>query len=153
MSSFTFQVEQYSDVIEEMKGLYQEHWEEIALDKDVIKLNMDYETYDQMAQAGKIHVVTARADGKLIGYHMSMVSGHLHYKQSLTAFTDIFFLKKEFRKGTGAGYAMLKLMVSSLRERGVQKIYMGTKLHMDIGPLLERLKFKPIERLYTLVLE
>ena len=134
-----------------MRLLYLEHWEEVALNKDAIPLKMDYGRYNKLDDAGALHVVTARNDGELIGYHMSMVWTHMHYADSLTAFTDIFFLRKEYRKGTGAGIKLFKFMINSLRERGVQRIYMGTKLSLDIGPILERLGFKAIERIYTLV--
>lgn len=152
MAEFAYQVEPYEQAIEGMRLLYQEHWEEVALDKGAIRLNPDYAKYSALAKAGILNVVTARVSGELIGYHISMVWPHIHYADSLTAFTDIFFLKREYRKGTGAGVRLLKFMEKSLRERGVQKIYMGTKLLHDIGPLLERLGYKAIERIYTKVL-
>lgn len=148
----TYQVEQYTSAIDEMKELYQEHWEEIAGDKDVIKLNPNYETYAQMASLGFIHLVTVRDEENLVGYHLSLVYPHLHYMDSLTAFTDIFFLKKEYRKGR-VGINLFKYMEHSLRAKKVQKIYMGTKLKLDIGNLLERLGYTPIERLYTKILK
>ena len=148
----TYQVEQYNSAIDEMKELYLDHWEEIAGDKDIIKLNPNYELYTQMAKLGFIHLVTVRDEECLVGYHLSLVYPHMHYKDSLTAFTDIFFLKKEYRKGR-IGINLFKYMEHSLRAKGVQKIYMGTKLKHDIGNLLERLGYTPIERLYTKILK
>lgn len=146
-----FAVEPYGQTIAEMRELYREHWEEIAIDKDAIALEPDYESYADMDARGILHLVTARASGALVGYHLSMIRGHLHYKSSITCFTDIFYLKPAYRVGM-TGYRMLKFFRDSVKSRGVQKIYMGTKLAHDIGPLLERLGFKPIERLYTMVL-
>jgi len=133
-----------------MQEMYPEHWAEIALDKDAIKLDPDYEKYRAMAEAGILHLVTARCDGRLVGYHLSMIYPHMHYRKSLTCFTDVFYLKPEYRVGM-IGYKMLKFFRDSVKARGVQKIYMGTKLSHDIGPLLLRLGFNPIERIYTLV--
>lgn len=148
----TYQVEKYSLVIEEMKELYEYHWEEIAGDKDIIKLKPNYKAYLNMDSLGILNLVTVRDGDKLVGYHLSMVYPHLHYTDSLTAFTDIFFLKKEYRKGR-VGITLFKFMEKTLQERGVQKIYMGTKLSLDIGKLLERLGYTPIERLYTKILK
>lgn len=145
-----FAVEPYADAIEEMRELYEEHWQEIALDKDAIKLEPDYAKYAALAAVGILHLVTARIDGAIIGYHMSLIYPHLHYKSSLTCFTDVFFVKKEFRLGM-IGYNLLKFFRDSVKERGVQKIYMNTKLSLDLDVLLRRLGFKAIERVYTMV--
>ena len=154
MPEITFQVEPYGAAIDGMKALYAEHWEEVERDKDKIPLDPNFAAYEQMAENGLLHVVTVRADGVVVGYYMAVVMPALASKDSLTAYTDVFFLKKEYRHGTGAGYRLLRLMVNTLRARGVKRIYMGTKLgpEHDIGCLLERLGFNPIERIYTLVL-
>lgn len=151
MNDLQFAVEPYLKVIPEMAAIYPEHWEEIALDRDSIKLDPDYTRYARMALEGTLHVVTARHDGKLVGYHISMIAPHLHYKSSLTCFTDIFYLRREYREGLN-GYLMLKFFHDSLAGSPVQKIYMGTKLGLDLAPILDRLGFKAIERLYTKVL-
>jgi GNAT superfamily N-acetyltransferase len=145
-----YAVEDYLAVLPELRGLYPAHWAEIALDHDAIKLDPDYESYERMANAGILHLVTARNDGELVGYHLSMIHPHLHYRASLTCFTDVFYLKPEYRQGM-IGYRLLKTFRDSAKARGVQKIYMGTKLARDIGPLLARLGFTPIERLYSMV--
>ena len=131
-------------------ALYPDHWKEIALDHDAIKLDPDYDRYRSMADAGVILLITARDEGRLVGYHISMIHPHLHYRKSLTCFTDIFYLCPAYRVGM-VGYKMLKFFRDEAKARGVQKIYMGTKLAHDIGPLLLRLGFNPIERLYSMV--
>lgn len=143
-------VESYIDALPELKAIYPEHWAEIALDKAAIPLDPDYDAYERMAFAGILHLVTARKGGELVGYHLSMIHGHMHYRTSRTCFTDIFYLKPAYRTGM-VGYKLLRFFRDSVQGMGVQKIYMGTKLAHDIGPLLERLGFKPIERIYTMV--
>lgn len=145
-----YAVEPYGDAIAEMRELYHEHWQEIALDKDEIKLEPDYAKYAALAAVNILHLVTARIDGKIIGYHMSLIYPHLHYKSSLTCFTDVFYVKPEFRLGM-IGYNLLKFFRDSVKAKGVQKVYMNTKLSHDIDILLRRLGFKAIERVYTMV--
>ena len=152
--NITYQVEDYLQCLPELKDCYPEHFEELAADKKDIPLNPDYETYAMMAKAGVLHLVTVRVDGVLVGYHLSMIDPHLHYKQSLTCFTDIFLIRKPYRhlENSLIGLKLFKFMEESVKQKGVQRIYMGTKLHMDIDPILNRLGYNPKERLYTKVI-
>jgi len=150
-SVIIYQVESYSAALDDLKEIYPEHYEELAANKSSVKLNVNYAKYSQLESLGMLHLVTVRKDGLLAGYHLSMISPHLHYVDSLTCFTDIFFVRQQYRKEQNGmiGLKLFKFMEESLREKGVQRIYMGTKLHLDIGPILERLGYSPIERLYT----
>src|SRR5215469_12725938 len=109
----TFQVERYSDVLPELKAIIGLHWEEIALLKDKIKLDPDYDRYLALEESGVLHVITIRENGELIGYHIAFVTPHMHYKGDLMCFTDIFFLKKEYRKGL-AGAKLLKFVEAEM---------------------------------------
>jgi hypothetical protein len=147
----TYQVEKFEDIYLDIQQIFDDHWEEVALDKEAIKLNPDYDKYITLSKTGILHMVTAREDGNIIGYHISVIYPHIHYKDSLTCFTDIFFIVKEKRKGF-TGIKLLKFMEESVKAKGVQKIYMGTKLHIDISLLLERLNYKQIEKIFTKVI-
>ena len=147
----TFDVEPYSMVIPEMKAIYPEHWEELAFDKDIIELDPDYEAYNKMDKAGLIHVVTARFNNELVGYFIFCINFALHYKRSLTAHYDIFYLRKKYRKGRN-GIDFIRFAEQSLIEKNVQKIYTGVKLPHDFGLVFERLGYRPTERIYTKIL-
>ena len=69
-----YKEETYSQVIDEIKPLLEDHWEEIALNKEVIKLNPNYEMYEKLCNAGVMRIVTARDDGKLIGYCICIIA-------------------------------------------------------------------------------
>lgn len=142
--------EHWCDIEYELKQLFSDHWEEIARDKEIIKLNPDYKKYQALDKAGVLQVVTVRTseEQELVGYHVSLIHSHLHYSDSLTAFTDIFFLKQEYRKGR-TGIKLFQFVEKCLKQKGVQKIYMGTKLHLDISNILEYLGYTPIEKIYT----
>jgi len=142
-----FCVEDYADVIAEIKPYYALHYDELASNKE-IELDPNYEVYEKLHEAGVLHVVTARDNGILVGYHISFVMPHLHYKQSLTAHTDIYYLRKDCRVGMN-GVNLFKFMEQSLRVRGVERIYMMTKTDADKGVILERLGYVEKERIYT----
>ena len=143
-----FQVEEYEKVIEEIKPYYNSHYEEVAADKE-IELNPSYETYTTLALLGILHVVTVRNnDNNLIGYYIAIVTPHLHYKQSLTAVTDIYYLDPEYRFGRIA-IDFFKFIESSLKDRGVQRIYTMTKSFANKGKIFEYLGYTEKERIYT----
>jgi len=146
-----YKEEQYNDVINEIKPLLEHHYEEIALDKDVIKLNPDYDMYKKLCDSGVMKIITARDDGKLVGYLIAIIKYHLHYKDSLTAIDDIFYLDKSYRKGlTG-----VKLFIKTeeiLKKYGVQRVVLNTKLHHDVGAIFDRLGYKETERVFTKII-
>jgi ribosomal protein S18 acetylase RimI-like enzyme len=146
-----YKEEKYDEVINEIKPLLDLHYEEIALDKDVIKLNPDYDAYKSMNARGVIKIISARQDGKLIGYCICVVKGHLHYKDSLTAHNDIFYIKPEYRQGL-TGVKLFKATEEIMKKYGVQRIIMNVKRSNDIGAIFERLGYKETERVYTKII-
>ena len=134
-----------------MKPLWPAHWEEVAMNKNEIKLNPDFKTYEQYQIDGSLHIVVMREDGELAGYHISIVKPHLHYLQSLSAFTDVYYVSPKHRKGR-AGLRLFQEVEKTLKARGVQKIFTGTKKHLDMSRLLEYLGYKSTETLFTKLL-
>lgn len=150
MKELVFAVEAYLPAVEELRVLHAELWAEKARDHDAIPLDMNYQAYEDFAVLGALHLVTARHDGKLVGYHLSVIHPHLHYKTILTCYTDLFYLRKDFRTGL-TGYKMLKFFRDSVKERGAKLVYMGHSLTTDLGAVLGRLGFEPIECAYKLM--
>ena len=143
-----YQEESFDSVIGEWKILAVDHWNEIALNKDRIKLNPAWDKYKNSDTAGIWFCVTARDGGKLIGYFIGFVMPHLHYVDSMTLFYDIFYLKPEYRKGR-AGILLFKKVEECAKRRNVEKIYVSTKLSHDMGRIFEYLDYTPIERVYA----
>lgn len=146
----TFQVEKYEDVIEEIKPFYPQHYEELASDKEV-PLDPDYDAYEVLRKMGTLHVVTARFEKQLVGYHFSILTPHLHYRASLTAFTDIYYLRTDCRQGMN-GINFLKAVERSLEALGVQRLYVATKTDADKGSVFRWMGYKEKERVYTKML-
>lgn len=146
--TITYQSEGYSSVLPELKSLLPLHWEEIALDKDKIKLAPDYERYLALEKAGILHVITARCGTELVGYHISFVTPHMHYSNDLMCFTDIFFLKREYRKGL-AGLGLFRAIEREMRKLGVKKLVTGCKVHLDLGVIFRRLGWTMTDHLYA----
>lgn len=144
----TYQVEQWADCWHETAELWTRHWDEVALDKEQIPLDPDLAQYEAFAANGELHIVTVRVDSRLVGYHASIVRRHLHYKGSLNAFTDVYFLLPEYRQGL-LGVKLFRKAEETLKARGVEKIFTGTKVHLNMSKMFEHLGYRQTEILFT----
>jgi L-amino acid N-acyltransferase YncA len=146
-----YAVEPWATYWPDAEQLWKDHWLEIAADKAVIPLDVDRDAYAALDAAGQLHIVTVRDVEVLVGYHLSIVRPHLHYKTTLHAFVDVYYLAPEYRQGL-TGYRLFQVTERTLRALGVQKIMTGTKVYKDMSRLFERLQYRETERLWTKVL-
>lgn len=137
MKKVRYQVESWFDCEKEMSWLYESHWKEVALNQSAIPLNLAYGCYEDLAKKGQLHVVTVRDDDKVVGYHVSIIRPHLHYEQSLTAYTDAYYLHPNYRKGFN-GVNLFKFCEESLKKAGVQRIITATKTNRETGKKLDK---------------
>jgi GNAT superfamily N-acetyltransferase len=146
-----FALENLAKVRREIEPLIKQHYDEIALNKDIIKLNPDWEGYARLDNINALRVYTARKNDELVGYFVVIVSKSLHYRDHLFANNDIIFLAKSARKGL-TGVKLIKYAIESLAAEGITKLHINTKAHQPFDAILERLNFEEIERVYSLVL-
>lgn len=144
----TYAIEPWEMYCQGMEGMWERHWLELAKDQEVIKLNVDHARYEAAQAAGQLFIAVGRAEGVVVAYWIGIINTHLHYKDVLHCFNDIYFVEKEFRKG-GAGTILFQFVESQLKKRGVKKITNACKLSHDHGPLFESLGFSAIETTYT----
>ncbi len=147
--SITYQREWFIHVMKELPPLFLAHYDEIALDKKHMQLNPHWEQFVNLEANKILHVLTARtAENKLVGYSFNLVYPHLHYCNVLCSFTDMFFLDKSVRSGWEY-LRMYRANEKLLRGLGVKKIFVMTKAHKDFRPVMKRLKYKFIERIFS----
>lgn len=144
----TYQVEDWADCWQEMSGLWQAHYEEVALNRDKIRLDPDLDAYHTLNANGQLHVVTVRENGALIGYHIAFVRPHIHYRTSLSAYSDVYYVKPEHRKGM-VGVKLFIETEKFLKQRGVERLYTGTKMSKDMAAIFERLGWREVERQFS----
>lgn len=148
-TALTFQVESLAEWLLDLPPLIQPHFEELTLDKDFCKPELDIEKARNAEKSGVLLIVTARNEGELVGYWIGLLMTHLHYKSAgLMCYTDMYFLLPEFRKG-GAGTRFLTFVENTLRERGVVKAYISCKVHQDHSALFKGLGWRPSDYLFT----
>ena len=145
----TFQEEILNpNFIKEIESILKLHAEE--LNEFTFSLNPDWKVYQQLADSEVLHIVTARKDKKLIGYYVSIIHTHPHYKDMLTAENDLHYILPKYRKGW-LGYKFLKRVIQFLKEHNVDVITHSMKARHSYLPIAKRLGFRLME--YKLIME
>jgi GNAT superfamily N-acetyltransferase len=144
----TAHVESLRSNLEELKPLLPLHWEELALNKDKVPLDPQYDLYLAREDAGQLLMVVLREAGKMVGYFVGFIAPGLHYQTCLTLTMDIFYVHPSVRARFG-GVRLFKAVQAEAKRRGVQRMFVGSKCHADASRLFEALGYKEVERYYT----
>ena len=145
----TFQEETLEQIHdEEFEDMLKLHSEELT--EFSFQLNPDWKLYQKLADMNALHIVTARDNEKLVGYYVSFIITHHHYKDALVAENDLHYILPEYRKGW-LGYKFLKAVITFLKICNVNIISHNMKISHSYLPLTERLGFRLME--YKLVME
>lgn len=146
-----YKEEAIDEVIEDIKPLIEKHYMEIARHQDKIALNPDYDKYVELYNKGALHIVTARVEGRLVGYTIHFLAPHLHYRDHLMAMNDILYVLPEYRGGIVAA-RLFKFAEVSMKQKGVTKIHIHMKTEHDFSRLLKGLGYVEIEKIYERML-
>lgn len=145
MDGFTYQVERWTGAIDEALPLIEREWRELGSNHEQVPLAPDFDLYRALDAGGRLHTVTVRRNGALVGYHCSMLCAHPHHKTTRWAITDTYFLEPCARKGW-VGVRLIREVERTLRAAGVQVAVMGVSSARDSGRVLERMGWRVVER-------
>lgn len=153
----TIAVERAMDVMEEMKPLLLEHWQEIAIDKDRVPLNPQYNIYLEQEAKGELLLVVAREKGKIVAYFVGFLLRGLHYADLLTLRMDIFRIIPEYRAVDSLSRIEEEMLAADLfgkvkeeaKKRGVRRAFFGSKLDHDASRFFEQLGMVEVERYWS----
>jgi GNAT superfamily N-acetyltransferase len=143
--NYLFQRENWSVIQTQGASLTKKHYLEIAHYQD-IPLDLDHEAYLALERNGNLRVFTARdEDGALVGYAIFFLRMTMHYKSSLQAVQDILYIDKEHR---GFGKKFIEWCDCALAGERVQVVYHHVKCAHDFSPMLERLGYQQIDKIF-----
>ncbi len=145
----TAQIENLTENLDALKPFFPMHWEELALNQKQVPLDPNYGIYLAKDEAGEMMLVTLRKGGEIVGYFIGFVGPALHYQACLTLTLDIFYVIPSER-GSGGGFILFKEVEREARRRGVQRMFVGSKLHKDASWLFEKLGYEEVERFFCL---
>lgn len=147
----TYKVDDWLENLEAFKAISVDHYDEIQTLED-FPLDIDYDTYESLYRANKLVFITAKDGDKLVGYIIYFVMNHLHSKNRVAAHEDLYFLKKEYRKGHNA-IKMFQFAQEYLTEKGVDLVFYCTKFEFDNSSLFKYLGCKPLDKVFTKLLQ
>jgi len=128
--------------------LFEEHYEEIARNKEVMKLKPDEKAYRNLEEANQIFILSAWQDDVLIGYSVNFVLNHPHYADLLLAQNDLLYIKKEMR-GSRAGLRLIKETETHATSLGCKLMLWHAKENTALGAILPRLKYGVQDIIYS----
>ena len=138
----TIELGSTKDMQENSEELLKEHYEELALNKDFVKLEPDWDRYYRLEELGMITVFLAKDEEKVVGYSVFFTHphGHIHYKSLKMASNDVLFLTKEYRTRSSAGLKLLRYADEYFRQHLGEgcKICYHIKASNDFSPILKR---------------
>lgn len=144
----TAHVESFESNLDYLKPLLPIHYKELALNQDKVPLSPQFDRYIAAENRGELLFITLRKSGEIVGYFIGFVAPALHYSTCLTCQMDIFYVLPEHRGG-GAGFQLFKYVEQQLKKRGVQRMFVGSKMHKDASWLFEKLGYNQVETYYS----
>lgn len=124
-------------VKEELSKLLQDHWQEIARNKELMVLNPDWEKYQRLTDEGTMFSLVLRRKGVPVGYSANILGPHLHYKDLTVAINDVLYITPEYRS-----VAALRLMAKTKAvafKRGARAMLWHAKPDTSLSKLLRRI--------------
>jgi GNAT superfamily N-acetyltransferase len=139
-----------------LPDLIRAHWDELAVHKTEMVLAPNYQRFAELGDVGQFRVWAAKDGKTLVGYVGFFVQPHIHYQNTLTAVEDLFLLSAPYRKG-GNGLKMFSTAIDALRELGVKRVILHSKVHFEkerggLGRFFQRLGFEHTDNIYSRML-
>lgn len=145
--------ERFPAIMREIVPLLHRHYRETAAHRNV-KLDVNFEQYCQLDEAGVLHVLTARYNGVLVGYLFSTVGAHLNFVTTVFSTAHMCYLLPEHRRGWN-GVWLLREWIKAANSSGVRVLQIAETLRVRgkrgkrVAVLLAYLGFKRNSQEYT----
>lgn len=148
----TYQAERLDDVLRDGEALFRQHMADVGENPDAI-WGKNFALMRRFEEADVLQVVTARMNGRLFGYLVTVISPTLESGQKTSAVHTTFYVSPDC---PGAGLGMQRAAIELLRRRGVNEVAMRAGVRgagERISALYRRLGAEPQGELYRLGLE
>jgi predicted GNAT superfamily acetyltransferase len=120
--------------------LFSEHWEEIALNKQVMVLKPDEQKYRAAEDNGMLLILAAFEGEKVVGYSVNIVTNHLHYADLITCSNDLLFVTEGKRNGR-LGLQLIRATEKMAKERGARLMLWHAKQGTPLEKMMPRLGY------------
>jgi GNAT superfamily N-acetyltransferase len=148
----TIQTESFMEIYPELLPLFQEHHRELGPYKDRMPLRPNLQIYSFLESVNQLVTLTARQEGRMVGYLIAKTGPGLHYAETNQAITDIPFVHPSVR-GRGIGIRLFKAAEAEFKRRNVGPWFASLKIGSDLEPSMDRvlrwIGMVPCDRQYS----
>ena len=148
MSRFQILPTTYAEVNAKAKHLLAEHWDEVALNKDLMVLNPDEQRYLALEATGQFFALAAWDGDELVGYSGNFIGQHLHYAGLRYANNDVLFVAKDHR-ASPLGLRLIRETVAEAQRRGARLMLWHGKQDTPLAELLPKMDYKVQDVIYS----
>lgn len=152
LGGFTYQAEEYDPWLADAQPLFRQHMQQTGQNPDGAMLK-NIPLGRQLANAGALIVTTARSNGRIFGYLLSILSPTLDEEGVMTAHLMLPFASRD---APGVGMKLQAATLEILRAKGVTQVFARAGIRGDgprLGSLYKRLGFSDDGALYRLDLK
>lgn len=135
----------------EMEHLLVEHVEELTTNKELMKLNPDWEGYIKAEKEGLLFSLFVKDNGVLIGYSVNTISHHPHYSDLTVANNDVLFVTKAYRDNN-IGRDLIARSEERAKILGAQIYLLHAKKNTTLDKLLPHLGYNVQDIIHSKVL-
>lgn len=129
-----------SEMLANAGELFEEHWDEIALNKQVMILKPDEARYRAMEQAGSLMILAAWEGDELVGYSVNFIVNHLHYADLRLCSNDLLFITRSKRAGR-LGLKMIRETEKRAAEMGAQLMLWHAKPDTALAVMMPKMGY------------
>lgn len=145
----TFQTEAFDDFMRDGQALFAEHSSQVD-EHPASYLSKNVDLMRLLDNNGNMQILTARSNGRMFGYLMSLLSPSLESPDIRTAIHTTFFASKEF---PGLGLKLQRAALDGLRKRNIDEVFMRAGPRGSghrVGSLYKRLGAEEDGQMYRL---
>jgi hypothetical protein len=151
IDGLTFQHEPFRQFWNEVFPLISEHAVQAGEAPDY-PTTFNVPLLEQLDDAGMLQTITARQNGRMFGYLMSIVTPTIEAPDLIEAWNTIFFASPDM---PGIGMRLQRAALDGLRKRGVKQVYMRAGYRASgprLGTFYRRLGAQEMGQMYRLEL-
>jgi len=149
LEGVTLQQESFDTFSRDGKALFAEHSVQVGESPDAF-WGKNIELMRMLDQLGAMQITTARSNGRMFGYLITIIAPSLESAEITTAVNTTFFASADFR---GLGMKLQHSSLAALRARGVDEVYFRAGVRgagPKMGAMYRRLGASPDGQLYKL---
>jgi GNAT superfamily N-acetyltransferase len=146
-ANLTIHAMPFSELLDR-RDLLEAHYQELATDKERMKLDMHVDGYAQLFRTGGLFCLGVYDHGELVGYSVNFLSPAMHYRQLMVAQNDLLLISKPYRIGR-IGLKLMDATEAEAKARGAGMMLWHAKEGTNLDKLLRRKGYRVQDIVYS----